>query len=271
MAPEAFQAAPAPDELRPVQVSVNSSAAGITRALLYRLQHAGFAEVWASSAANHFTAITALAQAQAQLLEQPLLLEGDGDEGPAGAAAGAGASHDQPPPQQQQQQQRQQQQQPWERWCAGLAAVATLADHDQPTKDSQKRRLLKLTLRVQPAPELDAALLAPGQPGSISSNRVKGVPEVLALMQARLLTQSQQAQQGQAQQPSRPRPGAVCVVEVRGEQAVTRAVKAAMSLQAAAGQRLLLRPVAGKVVDVVAEKRGQALLADGLLLLWSWE
>jgi hypothetical protein len=64
--------------------------------------------------------------------------------------------------------------------------------------------------------------------------------------------------------------GAVCVVEARGEQAVTRALKAGLSLQAAAGVPLLLRPVAGQVVDVVAEKRGQAALADGLMLLFSW-
>lgn len=244
MAPEtdsgSMQAAVVQEEeqQRPIQVSVNSSSDSIARAILYCMQRGGAAEVWASSAANHFTAVAALAKAQAQLLEQPLLLEPDSHSHTSTA-------------------------EPWlERWCHGLSAAATLSAHDQPTKDAQKRRLLKLTLQVAAADELDAALLRPGQLGAVSSNRVKGVPEVLAAMQQRLLGEGGAPRQD----------GGVCVVEARGEQAVTRAMKAALSLQAAAGQRLALRPVAAKVADVVAEKRGQAgVLADGLLLLWSWE
>jgi hypothetical protein len=63
-----------------------------------------------------------------------------------------------------------------------------------------------------------------------------------------------------------------CVVlEARGEQAVTRALKAVLSLQAVQQGRLLLAPWAGPVVDVVAEKRGEQRLAGGLLLRVSWQ
>jgi hypothetical protein len=116
---------------------------------------------------------------------------------------------------------------------------------------------------VLPAQQIDPAQLAAGQPGAISTNRTTAVADVLGFMQQQLLVP-------QDSSSSRVKPGAVCIVEARGEQAVTRAIKAALSLQAAAGQPLLLRPMTGKVVDIVAEKRGQSQLADGLLLLLTW-
>jgi len=200
-----------------------------------RLQRFGHVEIWATSAANHFTAISGVGLAAQQLQQQPLQLAQHSKE-----AAG------------------QQQEQ-----VVGLAATAILTAHDQQLKDQQKQRLNKLQLQVQPAEQLDPAVLTAGQAGSISSNRTTSIADILGYMQQHLL-------EVQDSSSSRVKPGALCVVEARGEQAVTRALKAALSLQAAAGQNLLLRPVAGKVVDIVAEKRGQALLADGLLLLFAW-
>jgi hypothetical protein len=63
-----------------------------------------------------------------------------------------------------------------------------------------------------------------------------------------------------------------CVVlEARGEQAITRALKAVLSVQAVQQGTLLIAPWAGPVVDVVAEKRGEQRLAGGLLLHVSWQ
>lgn len=215
-----------------IHVAVNTTSAGVATAVLLRLQQLGTAEIWATSAANHFTAVAGLGLAAQQLLQSQ--------------------------PQQPQQHQQQQ-------VVEGLSATAMLTFHDQPVKDDQKRRLNKLELRVQPAAQINPALLTPGRPGgsSISTNRTTSIADVLGLMQQQLLVAVDQSSSSVA-------PGAVCVVEARGEQAVTRALKAGLSLQAAAGVPLLLRPVAGQVVDVVAEKRGQVALADGLMLLFSW-
>lgn len=210
-----------------IHVAVNTTSAGVATAVLLRLQKLGTAEVWATSAANHFTAVAGLGLAAQQLLQRQ--------------------------PQQQQ--------------VEGLSATAVMTLHDQPVKDDQKRRLNKLELHVQPAAQIDPALLAPGRPGGssiISTNRTTSIADVLGLMQQQLLVPEDNSSSSSVAR------GAVCVVEARGEQAVTRALKAGLSLQAAAGVPLLLRPVAGQVVDVVAEKRGQAALADGLMLLFSW-
>jgi hypothetical protein len=220
-----------------ILVSVNTTSSGVATAVLLRLQQLGHAEVWATSAANHFTAITGLAFAAQQLQTKPLL-----------RAPADNQQHDQ----QQQQQQ-----------LEGLVVTVTMTLHDQPVKDDQKRRLNKLDLQVLPAQQIEPALLAAGQPDAISSNRTTGIADVLGFMQQQLLVPEDSS-------GSSVKPGAVCVVEARGEQAVTRALKAALSLQAAAGQPLLLRPVAGKVVNIVAEKRGQSQQADGLLLLFTW-
>jgi hypothetical protein len=208
----------------------------VAKAVLLRLQQLGYAEVWATSAANHFTAVAGLGLAAQQLHQQP-----------------AQVSYEQQPSGTQQQQQL----------LEGLAATAVMTTHDQPVKDQQKRRLFKLELQLQPAGSLDPAVFDPGQVNSISTNRMTNIASILGSMQQQLLEVEDSSS-------SRVKPGAVCVVEARGEQAVTRALKAALSLQAAAGQQLLLRPIAGKVVDIVAEKRGQSQLADGLLLLFMW-
>lgn len=217
-----------------IQVAVNTTSTGVATAVLLRLQQLGHAEIWATSAANHFTAIAGVGMAAQQLHRQPLQQQQQG-----------GDDH-------------QQQQQ-----LEGLAVTAVMTIHDQPVKDDQKRRLNKLELQVQPAQQMDPALLQAGQPGSISTNRTTSIADILGLMQQQLLEPEDSSS-------SRVKAGAVCVAEARGEQAVTRALKAALSLQAAAGQPLLLRPVAAKVVDIVAEKRGQEAVADGLLLLFSW-
>jgi hypothetical protein len=216
-----------------IPVSVTTTSSGVATAVLMRLQQLGHAEVWATSAANHFTAVAGLALAAQQLQTKSL---------------------PRAPAQQADDQQQQLQ---------GLVVTATMTIHDQPVKDDQKRRLNKLDLQVLPAQQIDPAQLAAGQPGAISTNRTTAVADVLGFMQQQLLVP-------QDSSSSRVKPGAVCIVEARGEQAVTRAIKAALSLQAAAGQPLLLRPMTGKVVDIVAEKRGQSQLADGLLLLLTW-
>lgn len=234
------QAASAPSSSKPlealIQVSVNTNSGGVAKAVLLRLQQLGHAEVWATSAANHFTAVAGLGLAAQHLQQQ--------------------ATNTQ---QQQLSGTQQQPQQPLE----GLAATAVMSTHDQPVKDDQKRRLFKLELQLQPAERLDPAVFAHGQPNSISTNRTTNIASILGSMQQQLLEVEDSSS-------SRVKPGAVCVVEARGEQAVTRALKAALSLQAAAGQQLLLRPIVGKVVDIVAEKRGQSQVADGLLLLFMW-
>lgn len=258
MPPAASDSTPLPPLEPRIQVSVNASSGGVAKAVLLRLQQLGLLDIWATSAANHFTAVAGLGLAAQQLqhgsfLQQPVVEEG------YSSAVGAQQQDDDEYADGQPQQEQQLQEQVLE----GLVVTVAMTAHDQPVKDEQKSRLNKLELRVRPAQRLDLALLAAGQPGHISTNRTTNIGQILGLMQEQLLVVEDSSS-------SRVKPGAVCVVEARGEQAVTRALKAALSLQAAAGQELLLRPMAGKVVDIVAEKRGQAQVADGLLLLFSW-
>lgn len=140
----------------------------------------------------------------------------------------------------------------------GLAAKVSLSANDQEVMDDQKRGLKKLTLHVQLLETpLDEAVWAAGSANHISTNRTKGVGELVQAMRAYL-------------EPAGVSNCAAVVLEARGEQAVTRALKASLSLQAGQQGWLLLRPWQGQVVDVVAEKRGQALTAPGLLLHASW-
>jgi hypothetical protein len=236
-------------------VSVNATSAGIAKAVLLRLQQLGHVDIWATSAANHFTAVAGLSLAAQQLQHSSILQQPAVEDYSSSSSAQDDAEYADEDDQHQQQLQQQ--------VLEGLVVTAAMTAHDQPVKDKQKSRLNKLELYVRPAQRLDPALLGAGQPGHISTNRTTNIGQILGLMQEQLLVVEDSSS-------SRVKPGAVCVVEARGEQAVTRALKAALSLQAAAGQKLLLRPVAGKVVDIVAEKRGQSQLADGLLLLFSW-
>jgi hypothetical protein len=238
-------------------VSVNATAGGIAKAVLLRLQQLGQVDVWATSAANHFTAVAGLGLAAQQLQHSSILQQ------PAVEYYSSSSSAQHQDDEEYADEDNQHQQQLQEQVLEGLVVTAAMTAHDQPVKDEQKSRLNKLELHVRPAQRVDPTLLAAGQPGHISTNRTTNIGQILGLMQEQLLVVEDSSS-------SRVKPGAVCVVEARGEQAVTRALKAALSLQAAAGQELLLRPVAGKVVDIVAEKRGQSQLADGLLLLFSW-
>lgn len=206
---------------RPIRVAADSSISGVAKAVLYQLHHFGTSEVWATSAANHFAAVAALAEAHRQL------------------------------------QQRRQR---------GLAAVASLSASDQPVADEQKKGLKKLTLTVTITDPMEQevwectpadAAAASSSTDRISTNRTKVAADVMQLLLHQL------SAKGEAD--------AAAIVECRGEQSVTRALKAALSLQASQGMDMVIQPWPGQVVDVVAEKRGeQGRLVDGLLLRMSW-
>uniref|UniRef100_A0A383WHQ0 Uncharacterized protein n=1 Tax=Tetradesmus obliquus TaxID=3088 RepID=A0A383WHQ0_TETOB len=232
-----------PQTQQPILIALGTTSAAAAKAVIMQLRTFGSAEVWATSSANHFTAVQALAEAHCLLAGQ-----------------------------QQQQQQRQ-----------GLAATAQLSASDQAVADDQKRGLRKLTLHVQltPAP-VDEAVWAPGAANHLSTNRIRAVAELVEAMQVQLgssgsnSADSSSAQSaaagGSSSSSSSSSSGGGCVVlEARGEQAVTRALKAVLSLQAVQQGRLLLAPWAGPVVDVVAEKRGEQRTAGGLLLHVSWQ
>lgn len=216
IAKQAQQEQPSAPQQQPIRVAINSSTDGIAKAVVYQLEHFQTAEVWATSAANHYTAVTALAEAHRQL------------------------------------QQRQQK---------GLGAVASLSIPDQPVMNDQKKGLKKLTLAVCETEFVDqlcwnSTSAATEHGGSrLSTTRTRAAADVMQMLLAELSAE----------------PGAAAVVECRGEQAVTRALKAVLSLQASQGRDMLLQPWLGPVIDVVAEKRGEhGRLAEGLLLRVSW-
>lgn len=200
----------------PIRVAAVSPISGVAKAVCFQLQHFGAAEVWATSAANQYNAVRALALAH-QMYEQ-------------------------------------QQQQ-------GISAVAMLSASDQAVADDQKKGLRKLTIMVHPAESVPPVSWEPDSPGSpdsgqrISTNRTKSVPELIQLLSQQLAAH----------------PDAAAVIECRGEQSVTRALKAALSLQASQGKDVVIQPWNGQVIDVVAEKRGVGgVLVDGLLLRLTW-
>jgi hypothetical protein len=205
-----------------------------------QLHSYGSAEVWATSSANHFTALQALAAAHC-LLAQPS--------------------------------QQYQHQQPH-----GLAATAQLSASDQAVADDQKRGLRKLMLHLKPTPApLDEGVWTPGASDHLSTNRMRAAAELVEAIQAQLgqasssSAGSDPAAAADASSSSSSSSSSCVVLEARGEQAVTRALKAVLSVQAVQQGTLLLSPWAGPVVDVVAEKRGEQRLAGGLLLHISWQ
>jgi hypothetical protein len=193
------------------RVALGTPSIGLAKALCRQLQTLGTAEVWASSAANHFTAMQALAEAHSMLWE---------------------SSEQQ-----------------------GLATTASLSPSDQAVADDQKRSLKKLTLHIRIAEPVDPSLWEAGATNHISTNRTQNIGQVIELLQ---------------QLMGEPGSGGAAVIEMRGEQAMTKAIKATLSLQAFWGAQVLLQPWRGDVVDVVAEKRGEQRLAGGLLLLLTW-
>jgi hypothetical protein len=219
-------------EQQPILIALGTTSTAAAKAILVQLRSYGSAEVWATSSANHFTALQALAEAHRQL---------------------AGQS--------------QEQQQ-------GVAATAQLSASDQAVADDQKRGLRKLTLRVQLTSPVDEEQWTPGAPNHFSTNRTRAVAELVEAMQEQLQPAANDISSSEpsAAPAAASSSSSSCVVlEARGEQAVARAMKAVLSLQAVQQGVLLLAPWAGPVVDVVAEKRGEQRLAGGLLLHVSWQ
>ncbi|KAF6251592.1 hypothetical protein COO60DRAFT_1558748 [Scenedesmus sp. NREL 46B-D3] len=225
-----------PQEQQPICIALGTTSAAAAKAILVQLRSYGSAEVWATSSANHFTALQALAEAHCQL-------------------AGSSQQH---------------------QHHHGLAATAQLSASDQAVADDQKRGLRKLTLHVKPA-SLGEEVWTPGAANHLSTNRTRAVAELVEAMQLQLGSPSSTGTEASSSAGAAAAGGSSssscgCVVlEARGEQAVTRALKAVLSVQAVQPGTLLLAPWAGPVVDVVAEKRGEQRLAGGLLLHVSWQ
>jgi hypothetical protein len=223
-------------EQQPILIAVGTTAAAAAKAIIVQLHSYGSAEVWATSSANHFTALQALAEAHCQLAQPN---------------------------------EQRRQQQPH-----GLAATAQLSVSDQAVADDQKRGLRKLTLHVTPTPApLDEAVWTPGASNHLSTNRTRAVAELVEAMQGQLgeaSSSSSSSSTGSAAGDNSSSSSCV-VLEARGEQAITRALKAVLSVQAVLQGTLLIAPWAGPVIDVVAEKRGEQRLAGGLLLHISWQ
>eukprot|EP00775_Hariotina_reticulata_P012667 gene12667-12794_t len=137
----------------------------------------------------------------------------------------------------------------------GLTATAALSQSDQPVVDDQKRSLKKLTLHIRVADPVDPCVWDPGAANHLSTNRTQNIGQVVELLH---------------QLMGEPGAGGSAVIETRGEQAMTKAIKATLSLQAIWGTQVLLQPWRGDVVDVVAEKRGEQRLSGGVLLLLTW-
>jgi hypothetical protein len=224
-----------PQEQQPILIAVGTTAAAAAKAIIVQLHSYGSAEVWATSSANHFTALQALAEAHCQLAHPN--------------------------------EHRRQQQQP-----CGLASTAQLSASDQAVADDQKRGLRKLTLHVKPTPApLDEVVWTPGASNHLSTNRTRAVAELVEAMQGQLGEASSSSSSAGSAAADGSSSSCCVVLEMRGEQAVTRALKAVLSVQAVQQGTLLLAPWAGPVADVVAEKRGEQRLAGGLLLHVSWQ
>jgi hypothetical protein len=206
----------------PIRVALDSDAAAVCGAVLYQLDSFGTAEVWATSAPNHLTAIRGVAAAAAALAARAV--------------------------------------------PAGLSASATMSTSDQAFADDQKRGMRKLTLLISPAAPTPASVWEPlplDMPRRPSTNRVTERQRVFAVLHDALVAPGGGGNVTPVQD-------ATVVLEARGEQPVSRILKAALALQAAAGVPLQLQPWPGQVVDVAAEKRGEVRLAPGLLLQLSW-
>lgn len=224
------QAAPSeqPDGPTPINVGVAADPQRTQQALLRQLKRYGRTTVQATGAANHCTALCVLARAQEALRQKG----------------------------------------------AGLHAVAAWQAADFELPDT-KKRLRKLLVSVElVAAEARAAdegvaavegaaaggeaLHQPGGGGGgdqarMSANRTRELGVLCESLSAALSA----APAGAA---------AAMTIEARGEQAVCRALKAAMGVQQVRQQWLVLTPSWGPVADVVAENRGVQRTVEGLLL-----
>ncbi len=132
-----------------------------------------------------------------------------------------------------------------------LCALARWQQHDF-EHDDQKRRLRKLCLYVRQSTQpwsLEQTESSSGGGMRLSANRTREPQHLSKALEQQLSGSSRTA-----------------CVEARGEQAVSRALKALLWLQSAREIALPLVVTACPVVDVAAEKRGEARLVPGLRL-----
>jgi hypothetical protein len=131
----------------------------------------------------------------------------------------------------------------------GLAATCVLQEPEFEATDMQKRlRTMVLTVK-HTSTALDVASWQE-QSMRLSTNRTKNLPEVATALQNSL--------QG---------PNQGLLVEARGEQAVTRGLKALLMSQSLLQEPLLLTAWLGDVIDVVAEKQGVSSVVKGTCIL----
>eukprot|EP00877_Chromochloris_zofingiensis_P000765 jgi/Chrzof1/1068/Cz01g39010.t1 len=114
--------------------------------------------------------------------------------------------------------------------------------------DEQKRSMKKVVWDVHQIPHDPEG--SAGNMQRVSANRAQNYKELLEAISTSLAS-----------------PGMAVIVEARGERAVTRALKSVMSVQAVLGHPVLMTPARGPVVDVSAQKRGEAKTAAGMILI----